>query len=271
MKTTMPVLLLCMYLLAACAGSDDDDTADPGSGSADAGMEPEATCTTGCTSGGICRPGTAHDACGTGGDVCDPCGATETCEAGTCVPVDEPDPTGCNAATCDGCCDGDTCLSGTSDAACGDGGDACVDCGPRGICETGGDAQCAIDPVSRWDIRAISGSLPQNKTNGSTWDVGGGLPDGFAKARLGDSQLGSTPTKNDTLTPGWDDILASDVRAGDIPGLIVEVFDNDVAADDKIGGCYLYEFPFDAFDGPSQTIGCPDGAGWGMTLSIVPH
>ncbi len=270
MKTTIPMLMLTLTLLGGCA--DSDDAGDPGTpqGGPDAGGGPEDTCTSGCSSGDDCRPGTTHDACGTGGEVCDACGATETCQAGTCVPMEE-NPTGCSAATCDGCCDGDTCLSGTSDAACGDGGETCFDCGPRGICEAGGDAQCVIDPVSRWDIRAISGTLPQNKPGGATWDVGGGLPDGFARSRLGDDQQGATSTKSDTLTPGWNQLLASDVRAGDIPGLVVDVFDDDVAADDKIGGCFLYEFPFDAFDGPSQTIGCPDGAGWGMTLALVPH
>lgn len=272
MKTSTPILLLCMSLLAACAGSDDDPGDPGGPSSPDSGPELDDSCTTGCSSGGVCLPGTSHDACGTGGDVCDPCGGTETCQAGTCVPMEEdPEPTGCSAATCDGCCDGDTCLSGTSDAACGDGGETCNDCGPRGICEDGGDAQCAIDPVSRWDIHVISASLPQNKTGGETWDAAGGLPDGFARARIGDTQLTPTSTKNDTLTPAWGEILASDVRAGDIAALGVEIWDDDVAVDDKFGGCVLYEFPFDAFDGPSQAIVCPDGAGWGMTLSIVAH
>jgi hypothetical protein len=271
MKTTKPILMLCLTLLAAC-GASDEDPGDPGSmtGGPDAGMPPEDICTTGCTSGGICLPGTSQDACGSGGDVCEPCGATEICQAATCVPTEDP-PTGCGPATCDGCCDGDTCLSGTSDAACGDGGETCMDCGPRGVCESGVGAECAIDPASRWDIRAISGTIPQNKPGGATWDAAGGLPDAFARSRLGDDQQGSTSTKNDTLSPAWNQVLASDVRAGDIPALIVDVFDDDVVSDDKVGGCYLYEFPFDAFDGPPQTIGCPDGAGWGMTLSLEPH
>lgn len=45
------------------------------------------------------------------------------------------------SATCGGCCSGKTCQAGTSDTACGQGGEACVDCGDNAQC-SGGDCLC---------------------------------------------------------------------------------------------------------------------------------
>ena len=47
------------------------------------------------------------------------------------------------AETCDGCCVGTECLPGTSRYTCGSGGEACSECEPRELCQSGA---CVPDP-----------------------------------------------------------------------------------------------------------------------------
>jgi hypothetical protein len=44
----------------------------------------QATCTNGCCSAAGCQPGTAANACGTGGEGCVDCGVGRTCLAAAC-------------------------------------------------------------------------------------------------------------------------------------------------------------------------------------------
>jgi len=82
-------------------------------------------CSQGCCTATTCEPGTAQDACGTGGADCMACGAEQTCTNKQCVDIPP-----CGPDTCpNGCCDASgACVEGTADGACGDGGAACADC-----------------------------------------------------------------------------------------------------------------------------------------------
>lgn len=256
------LLIVMMAAASACGGDEPDSGPDAGGGD---GQDGEL-CSAGCEMDGECLPGESVDACGAGGDMCQVCGDGQTCQAGVCQA-----PAGCGPDTCDGCCDGDVCLSGSSGAACGSGGAACTDCGARGVCaeET---ATCEVDPDSRWNLIANSAALPETTGgDGGTWDAAGGLPDGLVRSHLGDDTLGETGTDNDTLTPAWDEVFATDVRAADLPNVLVEILDNDIDADDVIGACTLPALSFDSFDGSAVTVTCDDRAGWELSMSLQPN
>jgi hypothetical protein len=257
----LPMMMTTM-LAIACGSAEEPD--EPG-GRPDGGV---AACTSGCTAGGECLAGTSAAACGADGDACQACGGGDVCLAGECV---TPEPAGCGPANCDGCCDGDVCLSGTSGGACGDDGEACLDCGTRGICETaGGDHRCEVDPTSRWNLVALSATLPEKKVGGQSWDLNGGLPDGFARGKRGDTTLATTSTRDNTLEPVWNQPIARGLRAADLAGVAIEVLDDDATGDDLIGRCSLPGFSFEAFGGEPRTLVCSAQAGWTMRLAIEP-
>lgn len=95
----------------------------------------------GCVAGNVCLPGTADDACGQNGQLCNNCvPGSQVCRASLCVA-----PT-CDSVSCpSGCCDGTDCveLPLQSPAQCGNFGNACQSCGAdpcdldAGICVSG--------------------------------------------------------------------------------------------------------------------------------------
>ena len=261
----MRQLLLSLVLLLPLSSGCTGDGGDPGGG-VDAG----ADLCTGCLQGGSCLSGTSRVACGAGGMECTACAGDDLCVAGECVPPDEPEePDGCGAGTCGGCCDGDSCLSGTAGSACGTGGAACVDCGPRGICQAGG---CAIDPGSRWDLVAVGAEVPETNAAGGTWDPLGGAPDLFARALDPDGEeLETTGTVANSLQPVWDEVIAVDVPAADVGALVFEVLDNDVDGDDSVGRCVLGPPSFPAFSGEVIRYSCPAEVTYSIDLRFVPH
>lgn len=250
-------------------GTDPGPADDPGSSGGD-GSGAEEDCSNGCFLSGVCQSGASVSACGDGGGACDVCGAGESCDDGTCVAAS---PSSCSPANCAGCCDGDACLSGTSSAACGSGGDSCVDCGPRGICaEDAFTATCEIDPLSRWNLVALDGELPEKKANGNNWDPFGGLPDGYVRAELDGDQIGKTGNANNTTTPSWNQAVATDVRAGDIENMVLEIKDADFddLPDDLVGRCGLPRLSFNAY-GAVLALTCRNGAGWKLRLAVEPN
>lgn len=95
----------------------------------------DASNCSGCCVGDKCLSGVDMTACGTNGQQCTSCTATnQTCRAaggggGRCEGV-----ASCSPATCAGCCDGVTCLAGTDSIACGRAGGACTNCGANAEC-----------------------------------------------------------------------------------------------------------------------------------------
>lgn len=93
----------------------------------------------GCCQGGQCFSGADSNRCGTNGAPCQDCTeSSKSCDpqSGTCVVGPPPS---CSPTTCgSGCCQGNQCLPGNTNAACGKGGTACVDCTTLGkTCDTG--------------------------------------------------------------------------------------------------------------------------------------
>jgi len=104
-------------------------------------------CCTGCWDGSACQPGTSTSACGSAGGICSACATILDCKlpvcvAGACKTTNNANGTACTDGTsgsvgmcyAGSCCDGcwstaaKSCQPGTADAACGDGGDLCLDC-----------------------------------------------------------------------------------------------------------------------------------------------
>lgn len=112
----------------------------------------------GCCLNNQCQAGTHALACGSGGQVCDTCDATEACTDQRCQPGSTPEP--CTPTTCPtGCCDatGRCIIDGAiNEQFCGVLGLSCDTCQTWEICNTGscepqqtpctcGTGQCCLD------------------------------------------------------------------------------------------------------------------------------
>lgn len=261
MHSNVSLSLACV-LLAAMACSGGTDLEDPPG--VDAMVDESCD---GCLDGDACLAGTSDDACGAAGLTCTVCSDTQQCQGGACVEVEVP---GCGPETCDGCCSGDTCLAGDSAAACGAAGATCLDCGARGVCEQ---ASCEIDPESRWDVVALDAEVPSVNADGNAWDPFGGLPDPFARMLdADDAELAKTGTRSNTPTPVWGQVIAADVRAGDLASFVFEVLDADTDADDTFGRCSLGAvLSYDDFDGTVQVLSCPSETPYTISLVYEPR
>ena len=223
----------------------------------------------GCCDGDVCVSGDQDNACGYGGYACDACGGNESCSFGSCV-------SNSCADTCNGCCSGDTCLGGDASTACGSLGNACIDCGTNRLCSNG---DCAVDPISRWDVLVRKGTVNQYNASFEAWDSFGGLPDAMAEVTVGfspDVESGSTSVYQDSLTPWWNEVVLSDVKADSIKDRMkLEVFDADVSFNDSMGSCTFY--PTDeVFDGLAHEYDCArdtgaEKAGFKVDVIIRPH
>ena len=105
----------------------------------DAGTACGPTNCTGCCAQGICLDGANSNQCGSHGQSCAACGASQTCgavsggggqcrgSAGTCNPLN-----------CTGCCDANgRCIDTNENAECGSNGAACQSCAPGQACLNG--------------------------------------------------------------------------------------------------------------------------------------
>ncbi|HEY4183303.1 MAG TPA: hypothetical protein VGM90_41050 [Kofleriaceae bacterium] len=122
----MKLFVVLVVALAACGGGS-------GAGAdGDGGVGSGASCS-GCLIDDFCAAGTQNMACGRGGEACNVCSGTDSCQDGKCRA-----PAACNPITCpSGCCDDtDHCKTGTDATACGGDGAACADCG-TGSCTAG--------------------------------------------------------------------------------------------------------------------------------------
>lgn len=222
-----------------------------------------------CLDDGTCVEMGATDAasCGSDGALCMACAGNEECVEGACVVRN------C-AVSCAGCCMGNTCVDPGTDAACGAGGAACVDC----MGATCTDGMCEIPGDSRWDVVAVDGELPERNAGGSAWDPFGGLPDPYIVLTAdpsGASVRGQSANQSNTTMPAWVETVLSDVPASTLmAGLNAQVLDSDVDGDDSFGTC---SFTLDAGRFPSSLrLTCPADtaagrAGWVARIRIEEH
>lgn len=209
----------------------------------------------GCCQAGQCVTGTSVSQCGAGGGACQNCGTGNICSGGTCIA------TSCQSSCTTGCCSGNTCNTGTSNTACGKAGGACVSCGANRTCNAGA---CVVDPLKTYDLVLVAASVPTTNASGNAWDAFSGLPDPYAKVvstQGASKHEGQTPFLSDTPNPIWNATVLTGVTAGELKSSVrIDLFDDDVAVDDTIGGCALV-LTDAVFDGTLRNGSCPASAG----------
>ncbi|MSP60273.1 MAG: hypothetical protein EXR72_08015 [Myxococcales bacterium] len=152
------------------------------------------------------------DACG---GTCGTCGQGFTCNgAGSCTQGCSPS---CNGKSCgsDGC------------------GGSCGSCGKGFTC--GGAGGCEVSGSSLWVLTITSGKIAEKGPDGASWDYPGGLPDPFICLTINGLRR-CTSTVNDTLAPVWDESFPAATALALQAGVIVEMWDEDLSADDPMCG-----------------------------------
>lgn len=182
------------------------------------------TCAGCCDATGLCVDGDTNPSCGKGGGVCANCESiTSVCSGAECVAPD------C-AANCNGCCNGADCVVVPNANQCGSAGEACEDCGAGRTCNTGA---CVVRADSEWVIALTNGGVAALSPTGESWDGFNGLPDPVVEFVVGGSSTSSSVIE-DTLTPVWNEDVAT-ARGSDLfDGLVIRYKDSDVALDDEI-------------------------------------
>lgn len=176
----------------------------------------------GCCQGTTCMSVTTASACGYGGLDCKQCQSTETCKAGVCTPAAKCDSTTCSS----GCCDSlGKCKSGTSDNVCGSGGASCSQCKTTEACTSGA---CKSKAPAKYTVTLVSAKV-----------TGCGLGDtcdAFVTLKVGSTTKKST-TKDDTESPVWNELMATETETVLMKSFGVEVLDEDLYFDDSLGKC----------------------------------
>ena len=106
---------------------------------------------------------------------------------------------------------------------------ACGSCAAYEVCSSSG--LCAINPSSSWFLAVGSAQIATTKSTGDAWDAFGGAPDPFVML-----DARRTSTVQDSFTPTWNE--GATYTAGTLlnVGVSVQVLDEDVSANDTIGG-----------------------------------
>ena len=145
------------------------------------------------------------------------------------------------------------------------GGDGSSGSGGTSDAGTGGPS-----PNAMYQLVIVSGEVPAKKVDGSSWDAFGGLPDPFLTITLATSdtaknQTVKTSTKSDTLTPEWNETVASSLTSDDISSVQLVMTDADLTSytNDAIGDCTASL----TLASGTQTVSCPaSGGGPGFTV-----
>ncbi len=189
----------------------------------------KTTCPSGCClPDETCVPfgAQANGSCGKGGEACTVCKTGEVCQLGTCV-GNQP----CFSYCKQGCCTASgQCLAYSKQDAttCGTGAVTCSACSKDLSCAQGA---CIADAV--WEVSAISAVIAAKDADGKDWDTTlftDPLPDPYLQIRLTTVifPFHLTKTINNTLTPNWNEALASYAQSELLnKGLEVTVFDSD--------------------------------------------
>ncbi|MFO0578881.1 MAG: C2 domain-containing protein [Polyangia bacterium] len=106
----------------------------------------------------------------------------------------------------------------------------CGSCASYEVCSTA-TGTCGINPSSTWVLGVDSARIASTKSNGDAWDAFGGAPDPFVMI---DGR--QTSTQQDTFTPVWREGATYTAATLTGPGVSLTVYDEDVSANDVIGG-----------------------------------
>lgn len=247
MKGLLPFALpIAAAMLSACAGPPpacvpnerrDCTTADGRAGT--------QQCNSSGTSFGSCvplntpLPDCSGIECGPSRDVathsCGECSSGFRCESGTCV----------RGGTGMGQCAGRECGPDGSGGSCGS-------CAPGRICSSEGrcvvvgcdpgcsrgytcvNGNCQLDPDGRWDLVAVSATVPERGPDGA-WDPFGGLPDPYICYTVGTNPPSCSPYVLDSTRATWNYLVGTfSARTLMTVPQTFAVWDDDTGPDDLI-------------------------------------
>jgi hypothetical protein len=157
-----------------------------------------------------------------------------------------------------------TCASDCAIAACDPATPA--SCGGETICIN---QQCVPAFGRNYVFTVRSGTFPQFDQMGDPWDAAGGLPDGFVRLTINGAPF-TTPAVQDNLTPTWNFSTPPTL----IPGgtvLLIEVFDEDLAADDGAWACQANPLQASMLRGRGVTCAGTGLPGSNINIDIRPN
>ena len=106
----------------------------------------------------------------------------------------------------------------------------CGSCASYEMCNSATNT-CSINPNSTWFLAVENAKIASTKTTGEAWDAFGGAPDPFVMI-----DLRKTTTKQDTFSPTWGEGATYTAATLTGTGVSLSVYDEDVSANDSIGG-----------------------------------
>lgn len=207
----------------------------------------------GGTGGGgtyVCTPACNGAVCGSDGcgGICGTCGDGKVCGGGQCVSSG-----GGGGSSCTDDCQTSTCMNSTTLSKCTYGSDGCkhaqtVTCSGGQVCQSataacgacGQNSQCPGNDIcdagscensngKKYVFTLISATVPETDTDGSSWDVPGGLPDPYACVYLDDVKVGCTSESANTLSPYWGQQIETTVYVSQKVSIML--FDNEASPD----------------------------------------
>lgn len=104
-----------------------------------------------------------------------------------------------------------------------------LDCDSSSVCVT---RKCVLAAGREYLFIIKSAQIAERKKDGTTWDASGGLPDPFATLVIDDTVIASTSTKNDTLSPQWNEQVPAVVNA--TSKIVIQLTDEDLSNHDGI-------------------------------------
>lgn len=208
---TMMIALVSVTACATDGGPGSDPVCGDGTCSGD---ESHATCAADCPdTGPFCGDGT-----------CNNNETTATCAAD--CPAAGPF---CGDGTCNGSETTTTCPADCAQTACTSAPDSCTG---ETVCVAG---SCVAAFGRVYKVVMVDGVMTQTDSTGATWDPLGGLPDPMIKLTLNGTDVGVSSSKQDTLTPAWNEFLSTAIPGGS--SFVISVFDADVSSNDQMFSC----------------------------------
>lgn len=95
-------------------------------------------------------------------------------------------------------------------------------CQRADVCITG---RCEAGSGREYSFKFLNASIPERNSLGLLWDIAG-LPDPYVELRVDGKLVGKTRTKQDTLSPVWNESLPY-VRIYESSEVVIRIYDED--------------------------------------------
>jgi hypothetical protein len=165
--------------------------------------------------------------------TCGVCSSGFRCESGVCVTTSARN---CTARECGPDGAGGTCGSCASGRICSSAG-RCVVVGCDPACTRGYtcvSGSCQLDPDGRWDLVAVSATVPESGPDGA-WDPLGGLPDPYICYTVGTTAPSCSTFVTDRTMATWNFLVGTySARTLMTTAQTYTIYDDDVGPDDPI-------------------------------------